>query len=268
MSSSSTSTNLLPWKTEFLKAAIQGGVLKFGSFTLKSGRISPYFFNAGDFYRADLLQALSVAYARAVLEARETYKRANANTDADAAAATKSNSLGPFDVVFGPAYKGIPLATATTDKLAQLSPQEYSSVCYSFDRKEAKDHGEGGTIVGSPLKGKKVLIVDDVITAGTAKREAIAKIRAQGGEVIGIVVALDRMETLPSSSYRGGQKEQEKEENKSTSAIGEIRREYQIPVVAILTLDDIIEGIRGMEGLEEEEVRRVEKYREMYKARD
>jgi orotate phosphoribosyltransferase len=233
------STQLPPYKASFLKAAISGGVLKFGSFELKSKRISPYFFNAGDFYRADLLRAISIAYASAIIEARE-------QTGLE------------FDIVFGPAYKGIPLATSTTDKLAELDPANYSQICYSFDRKEAKDHGEGGNIVGAPLKGRKVLIVDDVITAGTAKREAIGKIRKEGGEVVGIVVALDRMEKLPSPDGDDGKP--------MPSAIGEIRKEYGIPIFAILTLDDIIEGMKGCAS--EDDIRRTEEYRRKYKASD
>ncbi|KAK3940624.1 orotate phosphoribosyltransferase [Diplogelasinospora grovesii] len=232
---------LAPYKADFLKSAIDGGVLKFGSFELKSKRISPYFFNAGDFYRADLLQAISFAYAKAVIEARE------------------SGTLGEFDIVFGPAYKGIPLATATTDKLAQLDPKTYGQICYSFDRKEAKDHGEGGNIVGAPLKGKRVLIVDDVITAGTAKREAIAKIQKEGGVVAGIVVALDRMEKLPHPEGDDSNKPM-------PSALGELKKEYGIPIFAILTLDDIIEGMKGLAS--EEDIRRTEEYRAKYKATD
>jgi len=231
--------SLSPYKAEFLKAAIDGGVLKFGSFELKSKRISPYFFNAGDFYRADLLQAISTAYAKAIIEAHQ------------------SGALD-FDIVFGPAYKGIPLATAATDKLAQLDPATYGKICYSFDRKEAKDHGEGGNIVGAPLKGKRILIVDDVITAGTAKREAIAKIQKEGGIVAGIVVALDRMEKLPSPDGD--------DSKPMHSAIGELRKEYGIPIFAILTLDDIIEGMRGLAS--DDDIRRTEEYRTKYKATD
>ena len=227
------------YKAEFLKAAISGGVLKFGSFELKSKRVSPYFFNAGDFYRADLLRAISTAYAEAIIEARDGHGL-------------------DFDVIFGPAYKGIPLATATTDKLAGLDPQRYGTICYSFDRKEAKDHGEGGNIVGAPLRGKKVLVVDDVITAGTAKREAIDKIRKEGGKVVGIVVALDRMEKLPSPDGD--------DSKPMPSAIGEIRKEYGIPIFAILTLDDIIAGVKGIATAED--IRRTEEYRAKYKASD
>lgn len=234
-------SQLPSWKLDFLRAAIDNGILKFGQFELKSKRISPYFFNAGDFYRADLLRAISLAYAHAIRDA----------------ATTGPNPLS-FDVVFGPAYKGIPIATSAVDKLAELDPARFGTICYSFDRKEAKDHGEGGTIVGAPLRGKRVLIVDDVITAGTAKREAIAKIRAQGGEVVGIVVALDRMEKLPSPDGDDAKP--------MPSALGEIRREYGIPIHAILTLDDIIEGVRGIAS--EEDIRRTEEYRAKYRASD
>jgi len=236
-----SSTTLPPYKAEFLQAAINGGVLKFGSFELKSRRISPYFFNAGDFYRADLLRAISTAYAKTIIEA-----------------STSSTPL-EFDILFGPAYKGIPLACATVDKLADLQPGKYEKMCYSFDRKEAKDHGEGGNIVGAPLKGKRVLIVDDVVTAGTAKREAIDKIRKEGGIVVGILVALDRMEKLPAPNG----------DDPSTpmpSAIGEIRKEYSIPVLSILTLNDIIGGLKGK--ISEEDIRRMEEYKDKYKASD
>lgn len=230
---------LAPYKADFLQAAIKGGVLKFGRFELKSKRISPYFFNAGDFYRADLLRAISTAYAKAIIEA------------------TVRSGL-EFDVVFGPAYKGIPLATSTVDKLADLDNATYGTLCYSFDRKEAKDHGEGGNIVGAPLKGKRVLIVDDVITAGTAKREAIGKIQKEGGTVMGIVVALDRMEKLPSPDGD--------DSKPMPSAIGEIRKEYGLPIFAILTLDDIIEGMKDFAS--EEDIRKTEDYRSKYKASD
>ncbi|KAL2267518.1 hypothetical protein VTJ83DRAFT_4795 [Remersonia thermophila] len=234
------SSSLPPHKAAFLRSALSGGVLKFGQFSLKSGRISPYFFNAGDFYRADLLESLATAYAETILSAR------------------REGLLGEFDVVFGPAYKGIPLATATTIRLGQLDPEGHKNTCYSFDRKEAKDHGEGGNIVGSPLKGKKVLIVDDVITAGTAKREAIGKIEKEGGIVAGIVVALDRMEKLPAADGD--------DSKPGPSAIGELRKEYGLPIIAILTLDDIIEGVKGLAS--DEDIRRTEEYRAKYKATD
>lgn len=156
------------------------------------------------------------------------------------------------------AYKGIPLATSTTDKLADLDEERYSQLCYSFDRKEAKDHGEGGNIVGAPLKGKRVLIVDDVVTAGTAKREAIDKIRKEGGIVAGIIVALDRMEKLPAADGD--------DTKPGPSAIGELRKEYGIPILSILTLDDIIDGLKGIGS--EEDIKSMEEYRAKYKASD
>ena len=230
---------LPPYKADFLQKVIDGGILKFGSFELKSKRISPYFFNAGNFYRADLLRALSTAFAKTIVEACT-------ETELE------------FDIVFGPAYKGIVLCATTVDKLAQLDVEKYGQICYAFDRKEAKDHGEGGNIVGAPLKGKKVLIVDDVVSAGTAKREAIDNIRKEGGIVTGILIALDRMEKLPSPDGD--------DTKPMPSAIGEIGKEYGIPAMSILTLDDIIRGLRGtkLEG----EIEKMEEYRAKYKASD
>ncbi|KHN98154.1 Orotate phosphoribosyltransferase [Metarhizium album ARSEF 1941] len=233
------SSQLAPYKQEFLKAAIEGGVLKFGSFELKSKRISPYFFNAGEFHTARLAGAIASAFAKTITDAQQ-----NAGLE--------------FDVVFGPAYKGIPLCSAITIKLGEISPENLDAVSYSFDRKEAKDHGEGGSIVGAPLKGKKILIVDDVITAGTAKREAIEKIRREGGIVAGIVVALDRKEKLPAADGD--------DSKPGPSAIGELRKEYGIPIFAILTLDDIIAGMRSFAS--DDEIKRTEEYRQKYKATD
>jgi orotate phosphoribosyltransferase len=157
-----------------------------------------------------------------------------------------------------PAYKGIPVATATVDKLGQLAPAKYERIYNSFDRKEAKDRGEGGHIVGAPLKGQRVLIINDVVTAGTAKREAIEKIWKEGDTVVGIIVALDRMEKLPAPNGDG--------ETPMPSAIGEIRREYKIPVLAILTLGDIIGGLKGV--VSEEHILRLVEYRAKYHASD
>jgi orotate phosphoribosyltransferase len=225
------------YKADFLNAAFEGRALRLGSFELKSGRTSPYFFNAGDFYRADLLTALAVAYANTI---HESFTTGTASTDL------------PFDVIFGPAYKGIPLATATTFALAQLEDR-YKKLEYSFDRKEAKDHGEGGSIVGAPLKGRRVLIIDDVVSAGTAKREAVSKIQSEGGTVVGIVVALDRQETLPESTG---------------SAIGLLRKEFGIPIVAVLKLDDIFKGLKDSGVATEDDLRRIEEYRAKYGASD
>lgn len=231
--------HLASYKVDFLKSAVDGQVLRFGSFELKSKRISPYFFNAGNFYTGKLQNAIGTAFAKAIIEACE-------------------KGGFEFDIVFGPAYKGIPLATLTTAKLAELDPERYADILCSFDRKEAKDHGEGGNIVGAPLKGKKVLIVDDVITAGTAKREAIDKIRKEGGTVAGIVVALDRMERLNSPDGD--------DSKPMPSAMGELRKEFGVPIFAILTLDDIIDGMKDF--TTPDNIKLVEEYRSKYKASD
>lgn len=227
------------YKADFLKAALDGGVLKFGTFELKSKRISPYFFNTGEFYSGKLVKALSAAYAHAILEA-------------------KTSGILDFDLLFGPAYKGIPLAATTTLALSQLDGEKFDDIVYAFDRKEAKDHGEGGTFVGAPIKGRRVLIVDDVVSAGTAKREAIDKIREQKGVVAGIVIALDRQESLPSPDGD--------ETGAKPSAIGALSKEYGIPIISVLTLDDILAGVKGL--ISEDDIKRVEEYREKYKASD
>jgi len=185
---------------------METGVLKLGEFTLKSGRQSPYFFNAGLFNTGAQMAQLAEGYAGAI-----------ADSDIE------------FDVLFGPAYKGIPLAATTAVSLAS---QFNTDKPYAFNRKEAKDHGEGGNIVGHALEGK-VLIIDDVITAGTAIREAIDIIKANGAEPAGVVIALDRMEK--------GKTE--------LSAIQEVERDYGIPVVSIIDLNDIIDylGAQGDE---------------------
>lgn len=184
-------------KNQFIEFVMQTGVLKLGDFTLKSGRKSPYFFNAGLFNTGGQLSTLAKGYAAAIAESKLD-----------------------FDVLFGPAYKGIPLAATTAVALANHHNIDKP---YAFNRKEAKDHGEGGNIVGHPLKGE-VLIIDDVITAGTAIREAIDIIKANGAEPAGVVIALDRMEK--------GKTE--------LSAIQEVERDYGIPVVSIISLEDII----------------------------
>ena len=186
------------YKREFIELALELGVLRFGEFTLKSGRVSPYFFNAGLF---------STGYAAAKLG--RYYAAAIAESDVK------------FDMLFGPAYKGIPLATLAA---ASLAEQHDIDVPYSYNRKEAKAHGEGGSIVGAPLGGK-VLIVDDVITAGTAVREAYKLISAAGADVAGLVISLDRQE-------RG---------QGAFSAVQELKSSLGIPVISIIQLDDLIE---------------------------
>lgn len=186
------------YQREFIKFSAAAGVLRFGDFTLKSGRRSPYFFNAGLFDTGMRLTHLAAAYARRIID-----------------------SGVPFDVLFGPAYKGIPLAAATSIALAQETARDLP---YAFNRKEAKDHGEGGVIVGRPLTGR-VLIIDDVITAGTSVRESMEIIRAAGAEPAGVAIALDRQE-------RGA---------RDCSAVAEVEQLYGIPVFSIVTLDHLIE---------------------------
>ncbi|KAF3919408.1 hypothetical protein ABW21_db0207349 [Orbilia brochopaga] len=196
-------------KAELIDLCIRSQILTFGTFTLKSGRTSPYFFNAGLFNTARSLTCLAEAFAQTLL----------AQQDATAPP--------PFDVVFGPAYKGIPLATLVCSRLGTLDGR-FLDIGYSFNRKEKKDHGEGGGIVGYQLKGKRVLIVDDVITAGTAMREATEIIKAEGGILAGIVVCLDR---------------QERTTDGENSALENCRAEYGVPVTAIITLEDLIVGV-------------------------
>ena len=185
------------YQQEFIDLALANEVLRFGQFTLKSGRQSPYFFNAGLFNTGGAVATLGRCYARALAD----------------------SSVG-FDMLFGPAYKGIPLVTTTAVALADWHGR---SVPFAFNRKEAKKHGEGGSVVGAPLAGR-VLVVDDVISAGTAIRESIEIIRAAGATPAGVLVALDRQE-------RG---------QGPLSAVQEVQREFSIPVVNIVTLADLI----------------------------
>ena len=194
-------------KQRFLQLALHAKALRFGEFTLKSGRLSPYFFNAGRFDSGALLAGLAACYADAV----------------DAAAA--AGSLGDFDLLFGPAYKGIPLATALACEYARRG----RDLPLAFNRKEAKNHGEGGTLIGAPLDGRRVLIVDDVITAGTAIREALALIRDGGGIPDGIIVALDRQEVL------------NEEDDGRRSAAQAVAAETGVPVIAVANLHDLLD---------------------------
>lgn len=189
------------YQKEFIEFAIERGVLKFGEFTLKSGRTSPYFFNAGLFNKGSDLARLGRFYAAALVD-----------------------SGIDFDVLFGPAYKGIPIATATAVALYDHHQQDTP---YCFNRKEKKDHGEGGNLVGSALEGK-VMLVDDVITAGTAIREAMEIVEANGAELSGVLIALDRQE-----KGRG-----------ELSAIQEVERDFGAQVVSIVSLNDVINFLK------------------------
>ncbi|UAA39242.1 orotate phosphoribosyltransferase [Paraneptunicella aestuarii] len=192
------------YKQDFLEFALQREVLKFGEFTLKSGRTSPYFFNAGLFNTGNDLARLGQFYAAALVD-----------------------SGIEFDVLFGPAYKGIPIATTTAVALADKHNIDKP---YCFNRKEKKDHGEGGSLVGSPLQGR-IMLVDDVITAGTAIRESMQLIQAHNASLAGVLIALDRQEK--------GQGE--------LSAIQEVERDFNTQVVAIVTLADVIQFIQERE---------------------
>jgi len=210
------------YQRDFLKFALDVGVLRFGEFVLKSGRHSPYFFNAGLFNSGASLARLGRYYARAIIDAGIE-----------------------FDLVYGPAYKGIPLAAVT---VAALAEQYGRDLPYAFNRKEAKDHGEGGDIVGSPLKGQ-VLIIDDVISAGTSVRESVEIIRRHGAEPAGVVIALDRQEQ--------GQDRR--------SAVAQVEGDLGIPVAAIVRLEHLIEYLTEQPE-NEAALNRVRNYRDRYGA--
>ncbi|MBE9533189.1 MAG: orotate phosphoribosyltransferase [Proteobacteria bacterium] len=209
-----------PYQHEFIEFALQTGVLRFGSFTLKSGRVSPYFFNSGLFNSGASLARLGRFYAQAIAESQLDY-----------------------DVLFGPAYKGIPLASTTVIALADLHQRD---VPYIFNRKEKKDHGEGGQLVGADLTGK-VLIIDDVISAGTSVRESVAIIKAENATPAGVIIALDRQE-------RG---------QDTRSAIQEVEAEHKIPVISIICLNDLLSYLQDNVELAEH-LPAVEAYRQQY----
>jgi orotate phosphoribosyltransferase len=208
------------YQKQFIEFAIERGVLKFGEFTLKSGRTSPYFFNAGLFNKGSDLAKLGRFYAAALMDA---------NVD--------------FDVLFGPAYKGIPIATATA---VALYDHHQKDTPYCFNRKEKKDHGEGGNLVGAELTGK-VMLVDDVITAGTAIRESMEIVEANGASLAGVLIALDRQEK--------GKGE--------LSAIQEVERDFGATIISIVGLNDIIEFLKDDPEFNEH-LPKVQAYREQY----
>ena len=208
------------YKREFIEFALAQDVLRFGEFELKSGRISPYFFNAGLFNSGAALAQLGRFYAAAIEQSGVKY-----------------------DVVLGPAYKGIPLATTTAVALADHHDKD---VPYAFNRKEAKTHGEGGQLVGAELEGR-ILIIDDVITAGTAVREVMALIEQHNAKPAGVVIALNRQE-------KG---------NGDLSAIQEVERDYGVPVVSIITLNDLMAYLQDKTG-DETLLQRIADYRQQY----
>ena len=208
------------YQQHFIELAIAREALSFGDFTLKSGRVSPYFFNAGRFCSGAALARLGQCYASAIVA-----------------------SGVEFDVLFGPAYKGIPLAAVTA---AALSDHFDRDIPYTYNRKEVKDHGEGGLMVGAALQGK-VLIIDDVITAGTAVREVMSIITQHNAEPAGVVIGLNRQE-------RG---------KGELSAIQEVEQDYGVPVISIVNLEQIINYLRGQDG-QSENVVKIESYRQQY----
>ncbi|MDY3114372.1 MAG: orotate phosphoribosyltransferase [Sutterella sp.] len=195
---------------DFIEFALEANVLRFGEFTTKAGRQSPYFFNAGLFNTGKLLDTLGMFYAKTLLKA-------------------EAEGLLAFDMVFGPAYKGIPLAASVAMNLARLG----RDVPWAFNRKEAKDHGEGGTIVGSPLQGR-VVIIDDVISAGTSIRESVQMINHAGATTAGVLIALDRME-------KGGNAVT----LTTTSAVQDIESTFGFKVVPIINLADLLSFMKG-----------------------
>lgn len=195
-------------RADFVRFSLEQGVLRFGSFKVKSGRISPYFFNAGLFNTGRSVGRLGGFYAQALVD-----------------------SGLAFDMLFGPAYKGIPLSTATAVALAD-HPGWTGDVPFAFNRKEAKDHGEGGTLVGAPLQGR-VVIIDDVITAGTSVRESVDIIRKAGAEPAAVVIALDRMERAGADDALSAH-----------SAVQDVAATYGMPVVSIASLEDIMAVLR------------------------
>lgn len=211
-----------PYQQAFIEFALSTGVLRFGEFTLKSGRTSPYFFNSGLFNSGDSLAKLGRFYAQAIIEAKLD-----------------------FDTLFGPAYKGIPLASTT---VVALADQHQRDVPYVFNRKEVKDHGEGGQLVGADLAGK-VLIIDDVISAGTSVRESVDIIKQAGARPAGVIIALDRQER--------GQGDK--------SAIQEVQDEHGIPVCSIISLNDLLGYLENTDDTAlQQSLPAVRAYREQY----
>ena len=208
------------YKTAFFKLALEHEVLRFGSFTLKSGRVSPYFFNLGRISSGGALRALGQAYAEAIAESKLQ-----------------------FDLLFGPAYKGIPLAAAVACAMAEQG----RDLPFAYNRKEAKDHGEGGLLVGADVKGKRVLIVDDVLTAGTALRESHTLLTQAGAVPVAAITALDRQEVGPNGR----------------SAVAELIENTKISVVSLVSVQDLLQYLQGS-GADTATVAAIQAYQQRY----
>lgn len=259
-------------KLSLLPLLTTTSALTFGTYTLKSLRLSPYFFNSSLLYTASLHHAVCTAYASVISSPPFTSRsrsRAQPQSQPQSRLEAPPETTGPvptYDILFGPAYKGIVLAGSILPLLLQMTDDKdgdkgsagnpFADVSYAYNRKEKKAHGEGGSLVGAPVKGRRVLIVDDVITAGTAIREAVELIRQEGGVVVGVVVLLDRQERVSDSEPR--------------SALGVAAEELGVPVRAVIQFSDLIEAVEEgrMPGAGEEELRRMKDYRERYQSRD
>lgn len=217
------------YQKNFLDLAVESQALKFGDFFLKSGKKSPYFFNLASFNTGKLLSNLATAYAIAIIQ-----------------------SDLKFDTIFGPAYKGIPLAAIVCAKLAEIGGTKFEHVQYAFNRKEAKDHGEKGIILGADLKDRRVLIIDDVITMGTAFREVFGIISQAKGKVVGMIISLDRQEVVGSSS------------NDRLSATQEISKAYNIPIISIVSLTDLVAHLEGR--ISPSDKKKMDEYLQIHKA--
>lgn len=218
------------YQAGFIESAIRAEALKFGQFTLKSGRLSPYFFNLGLFCTGQDLAGLALGYAELILASKIE-----------------------FDVVFGPAYKGISIGALAVAKLSEIAGKtddKWNKIGFTYNRKEKKDHGEGGMIVGAELKGKRVLILDDVITAGTAINEAYDIITQAGGKVAGIALALDRQETTVTDNER--------------SAVQAVSERFGVPVVSVINLNAIIEHLTKTGLVSSEQLDLIKAYKAQY----
>lgn len=239
------------YKATLLPLLLKASAISFGTYTLKSGRISPYFFTSSLLHTSSLLGALAKAYASVL-----TSPPFSLPLGTEEAGSEADGSFSPhFDIIFGPAYKGIPLSAIVVREL-EFSGEHFAGVSYSFNRKEAKDHGEGGTIVGAPLKGKRVVVIDDVMTAGTALREAVSIIQAQGGVVVGVVLLLTRQERVSDAEPR--------------SAMKVAEDELGVPVRAVLRFEDLIEAIEAgqIQGAGANELEQMKVYRQKYGSKD